>query len=269
MLPDGLINRILHTDCIAGMQELPDACIPLTVTSPPYDHLGGFKHPDYPALAAELYRVTMPGGVLAWVVGDAVVDGMETGTSWCHRELLKGAGFQIHQTIIAVTNGLLQLYPNRYATAHEYVFVCAKGTPTTAMVLRDRENRTAGQSRNECRRDKVWTTPKWGWRSSVWAYPSGKHLATDKLAFQHSALMPEELAEDLILSYSRPGDIVFDPMCGVGTTLKMAMLNNRRYLGMEVEERFVDLATKRLELARREHLRRLDDGFFGGDDRAA
>jgi site-specific DNA-methyltransferase (adenine-specific) len=58
------------------------------------------------------------------------------------------------------------------------------------------------------------------------------------------------MARDLILSYSRPGDLVFDPLCGAGTTCKMALLNHRHYLGMEFVERYVEIARKRVRLAR-------------------
>jgi site-specific DNA-methyltransferase (adenine-specific) len=78
--------------------------------------------------------------------------------------------------------------------------------------------------------------------------------------------MPEPMAEDHIVSWSRPGDLVFDPMCGAGTTIKMAMLNNRRYLGMEIEERHCEIARERLRLATGEHKRRLDEFLFAETD---
>lgn len=71
--------------------------------------------------------------------------------------------------------------------------------------------------------------------------------------------MPEGLAEDLIISFSRPGDLVFDPMCGAATTLKMALLNKRRFLGFEIHEAYYEMAQKRLSVAKQEHRRRLDE----------
>ena len=70
----------------------------------------------------------------------------------------------------------------------------------------------------------------------------------DKIAFQHTAIFPEKLAQDHILSWSNEGDIVFDPMSGSGTTCKMAKLNNRNYLGMEISKEYTDLSIKRLEM---------------------
>jgi len=92
MLDAKYVNRLLHCDCVAGMQELPDECIPLTVTSPPYDDMreyGGHLF-DFEAIAQQLYRVTMPGGVVVWVVRDAVVSRGESGTSF--RQALVNGG---------------------------------------------------------------------------------------------------------------------------------------------------------------------------------
>jgi site-specific DNA-methyltransferase (adenine-specific) len=58
--------------------------------------------------------------------------------------------------------------------------------------------------------------------------------------------MAEPIARDHILSWSRPGDLIFDPMCGVGTTAKMAYLNNRHYLGMEIHGPYWVKALRRL-----------------------
>ena len=62
--------------------------------------------------------------------------------------------------------------------------------------------------------------------------------------------MPESLAEDLIITYSKPGDLVFDPFAGAGTTLKMALLNQRQWLGVEIFDEYLDLIEKRIKLAK-------------------
>lgn len=71
--------------------------------------------------------------------------------------------------------------------------------------------------------------------------------------------MPEEMARDHITSWSRPGEIVFDPLAGAGTTCKMAMLNNRRYLGFEIHPPYQLEAERRLRNARQSYLATLDD----------
>ena len=77
-------NKIYHGDCKDIMETFPDNCIDLTVTSPPYDNLRSYNGYvfDFDCIAQQLYRVTKPGGVVVWVVGDATIKGSETGTSF-------------------------------------------------------------------------------------------------------------------------------------------------------------------------------------------
>ena len=63
----------------------------------------------------------------------------------------------------------------------------------------------------------------------------------------HPAPFPEQLAHDHILSWSSEGDIVFDPFMGGGTTAKMAIANNRKYIGAEISQEYVDIANERIE----------------------
>jgi DNA modification methylase len=62
-------------------------------------------------------------------------------------------------------------------------------------------------------------------------------------------MFPESLAEDHILSWSKEGDLVFDPMCGSGTTLKMAKLNNRKYIGIDINQEYVNISNRRVKEA--------------------
>lgn len=88
-------------------------------------------------------------------------------------------------------------------------------------------------------------------RTNVWAYATGLSNTTrDKFCFGpdgHPAMFPEALARDHILSWSNPGDLVLDPMCGAGTTLKMASLHGRRWLGIEISPDYADLAKRRVK----------------------
>jgi site-specific DNA-methyltransferase (adenine-specific) len=68
----------------------------------------------------------------------------------------------------------------------------------------------------------------------------------DKIAYKHPAMFPEKLANDHIISWSNPGDIVFDPFVGSGTTAKMALLNGRNYIGIDISEEYCEIARKRI-----------------------
>ena len=63
---------------------------------------------------------------------------------------------------------------------------------------------------------------------------------------RHPGKMLPELARRIITAYSQPGDLVVDPMCGIGTTLVEAAALGRRCIGVELEERWVAIARTNL-----------------------
>jgi site-specific DNA-methyltransferase (adenine-specific) len=85
-------------------------------------------------------------------------------------------------------------------------------------------------------------------RNNIWEYAVGMGGTTsDKIAFKHPAVFPEKLAEEHIISWTNVGDIVFDPMAGSGTTLKMAAKNNRHFIGCDISEEYVEISRKRIK----------------------
>ena len=82
---------------------------------------------------------------------------------------------------------------------------------------------------------------------NVWNFKVGRnHSSKDKVAFKHPAIFPEQLANDHIISWSNEGDIVYDPFMGSGTTAKMAILNNRNWIGSEISKEYCEIAEKRI-----------------------
>jgi DNA modification methylase len=258
------LNRIYQMDCIEGMRLLPDESVDLTVTSPPYDNLrtyNGYSF-DFENVAKELYRVTKKGGVVVWVVGDATINGSETGTSFKQALYFKDVvGFRLHDTMIYAKENPMPLTHNRYEQQFEYMFVLSKGKPKTFNPLL-KENKDAGKNKggtfrhegNELeKKHKLVQTKKKGYKYNIWFYAVGKGGTTrDDFAFKHPAMFPEKLAQDHILSWSNPGDIVLDPFMGSGTTAKMALLNKRNFIGFEISEEYVKIANQRLENVRDE-----------------
>ena len=256
------INKIYNMDCVTGMKMLPNDCIDLTVTSPPYDNLrtyNGFSW-DFEATAKELYRVTKQGGVVVWVVGDATVKGSETGTAFKQVLFFKECGFNLHDTMIYEKHNPVPNAKTRYQQSFEYMFVLSKGKPKTANILEE-------PRRNECNdkrtyRKKKFTRDKSGEfagardyyikenvpRRNIWAYKIGLYNSTaDKIAFKHPAIFPERLVQDHILSWSNDGGIVLDCFMGSGTTAKMALLNNRNFIGFEISEKYCEIANERID----------------------
>src|SRR3990167_2145761 len=132
------IHSIICGDSAHVLKTFEQDCIDLTVTSPPYDNLrtyNGFTF-DFETIARELYRVTKPGGVLVWVVGDATVNGSETGTSFRQALYFMECGFRLHDTMIYQKNGNPFPPGNRYYQQFEFMFVFSVGTPKTINLLR-------------------------------------------------------------------------------------------------------------------------------------
>lgn len=254
------LNKIIHGDCLELMKDIPDNIIDLTVTSPPYDNLrtyNGFSF-DFEGIAKELYRITKQGGVVVWVVGDATINGSETGTSFKQALYFKDIGFNLHDTMIfAKNNPVPQFKTKRYTNAFEYMFILTKGKPNTCNYLMEK-TRNAGQIKNrniksefakqsaDRPRNERTIVKEKKIRKNIWFYNVGANVSNEYTK-KHPATFPEQLAEDHILSWSNPGDIVLDPMAGSGTTCKMALLNDRKYIGMEISKEYVDIANKRIE----------------------
>jgi len=246
--------KLYTGECAAIMAEyIPDASIDLTVTSPPYDNLrtyNGYTF-DFEAIAAQLWRVTKPGGVVVWVVGDETIDGSETGESFRQALRFMKIGFKLHDTMIYQKTGVSFPDTNRYYQNFEYMFIFGKGNVRTFNLLRDRKNLWAGEKVHSTVRNADGTlTPKvcignitqeYGVRYNVWRIA---HNLPGRAA--HPATFPEALARDHILSWSNPGDLVLDPMCGSGTTLKMALQYGRRCIGIDISAEYVELTRERI-----------------------
>jgi co-chaperonin GroES (HSP10) len=67
------------------------------------------------------------------------------------------------------------------------------------------------------------------------------------MAFEHPAIMPEQLAADMITTWTNPGDTVFDPFTGAGTTAKMCHVLGRKFNGTEISLEYCDIINRRLD----------------------
>jgi len=252
------LNKIINSECIEVMKELPDNSIDLTITSPPYDNLRDYKGYtfDFKGIAEQLFRITKEGGVIIWVVGDATIKGSETGTSFKQALYFKEIGFNLHDTMIYAKRNYIPLTHNRYEQQFEYMFVFSKGKPQKVN-LQKKDNKQVGKIKGGGfiqkpdgirKRNKDTGVSSSSIKPNIFFYNIGNMCSTkDKEAFKHPAIFPEKLAEDHIKSWSNEGDTVLDPMCGSGTTCKMAMLNNRNFIGIEISKEYCEIAENRLK----------------------
>ena len=251
------LNNIYNIECVEGMKQLPNNCIDLVVTSPPYDDLrdyNGYTF-DYQSIAEELFRIMKEGGVVVWVVGDKIKNGNRTLTSFRQAIFFQEIGFNVHDVMIYQKKNTPFMRSNAYTNCYEFMFIFSKGKPKTFNPLKTKTARSGLEKLvtnkkadginkkviGELKTEKTLT--------NIWEYAVGLGGSTnDKIAFEHTAIFPEKLARDHILSWSNENDIVFDPMSGSGTTCKVAKLNNRFYLGMEISKEYTDLSKRRLQV---------------------
>ena len=97
-------------------------------------------------------------------------------------------------------------------------------------------------------------TPEYGKRNDVWQYSTGYNHQGRKGEHQmdihdHPATFPYALAADHIKSWSNPGDLVLDPFCGSGTTLRAAVDLGRRAIGIEVSPDYCGIIRRRMAQA--------------------
>jgi DNA modification methylase len=256
--------HLMLGDCLEKMKDIPDGSVDLTVTSPPYDNLrtyNGFEW-DFENTAKELLRVTKDGGLVVWVVGDSYdKKGSETLTSFKQALFFKEIGFNVHDTMIYQKNSYPFPPSNRYYQQFEYMFVLSKGKPKTANLLRQKTKWRKDTSQLSTCRNADGSTVAMKYEKgkedrildNVWLINTGYMRTTkDKFAYKHPAMFPEELCEKHILSWSNEGDTVLDCFMGSGTTGKMALLNNRKFIGIEKDDNYFQIAKKRINEALKE-----------------
>ena len=230
----------------------------LILTSPPYDNLrdyGGHKF-DFERVADSLVLVIPDGGVLVWIVGDARIDGSETGTSFRQALGFIERGLNLFDTMIYhKTNGPVTGFRG-YKQRMEYMFIFANGSPSVINRIADVPTSTGGDFKRPSIRQpsgRVYKSPGISIpyltiRDNVWSYNLGYQQSHPRFpeAHAHPATFPYALAADHILSWTNPGDLVLDPMAGSGTALRAAKDLGREFVGIEIHEPYVEIIKKRL-----------------------
>ncbi len=249
-------NCLLVGDAVQSIaDQLPGDCVDLTVTSPPYDSLRNYNGYafDPEAMLATILAATKHGGVCVWVVGEKINGGRSL-SSFEHAFIGRAAGWTVHDVMIYQKKNTPFMRSNAYTNCYELMIVFSKGKPKTFNSLTEPTKRNGwetavyGKGPDAVNRKRPVELKKQKTRTNIWQYAVGLGGTTsDKVAFKHPAVFPEKLAEDHILSWSSPGDLVLDPMCGSGTTCKMAEANGRYWIGIDVSSEYLEIARSRID----------------------
>jgi len=246
--------QLILGDCSEKLKEIPNESIDLVVTSPPYDNLREYKGYsfDFETIAKELFRVIKKGGVIVWVVGDATVDGSETGTSFKQALYFKdNLKLLLYDTMIYSKHGMPTDPRLRYYQRFEYMFIFSKSKPKTFNSIADIKSKNFLSNRlyNRVDRrgdkllcfDRKTYSPEFSVRGNIWHYDC-RNMKTG-----HPASFPIQLAKDHIISWSNEGDTILDPFMGSGTTGVASAILNRNFIGIEISEEYFNLAKQRIE----------------------
>lgn len=205
------------------------------------------------------------------------------GIPWTVGLALRANGWYLRQDIVwHKTNPMPESVKDRCTRSHEYIFMFSKNeryyydhlaiatpiSPATEKRIRQDIVHQAGSNRAWCkangpmkaayslgkqaghgrrhdgfneRRAVSLVSPKVANRKSVWS------IATAMSKEQHYASFPAAIPELCIKAGSRPGDVVLDPFVGVGTTLLQASILGRRYIGFDLNDKYVAIARRRLK----------------------
>ena len=253
-----------HGDCLEVMKTMPDKSVDCVITSPPYDNLReygegkgyNFSEQLFKPMANQIYRLMTDGGICVWVVGDATINGSETGTSFRQALYFMEIGFNLHDTMIYEKDAVSFPDKTRYQSMFEYMFVFSKGKVIcfNPIMLKTTYHTNNGKYITDRQKDgsvkgkTVSCDSRERIKGNVWKYGIGyMKSAKQKFVFEHPAIFPEQLAYDHVKSWTNESNIVLDPFAGSGTTAIACIRLGRKYILIEKEEKYCEIAAKRIE----------------------
>lgn len=254
-----------HGDSLDFVKTIPNDSVSLVITSPPYnlgkEYEGRASIDVYleqqAVLIKQLQRILRPDGSICWQVGNYVEDGEIYPLDILYYDIFKKIGFKLRNRIIwRFGHGLhaSKRFSGRYETilwftkSDSYVFnldsvrVPSK-YPGKRHYKGDKKGLLSGNPLGKNPSD-VWEVMAQDWEEEIWDIPNVKSNHPEKT--EHPCQYPIELVERCILALTNDQDWAFDPYAGVGTSLLGALMHNRRAMGCDKEQNYVDVARQRI-----------------------
>ena len=271
---DGNARLIYGQDAETSLRSIDTGSVQVVCTSPPYynlrdygadGQLGRAATPqqyieNLVALFREVRRVLRDDGSVWINIGDSYASKNLMGIPWRVALALQADGWWLRNDIIwHKPNPMPSSAQDRCTIAHEYLFLLTKSAsyyydadairePLAESTLADKRlgavhdeprERYGGQA--SCPSSFAGANPLGANRRTVWTITPNYYQG------DHFAVFPEQIPERCILAGSRPGDLALDPFSGSGTTGKMAMKHGRRYLGLDINTDYLELASRRVD----------------------
>jgi modification methylase len=245
------LDQVIEGDCVARMNALPEGCADLVFADPPYnmqlrgdlhrpdqskvdavdDHWDQFdSFADYDRFTREWLtaarRVLKDTGSI-WVIG-SYHNIFRVGSA------LQDLGFWILNDVIwHKTNPMPNFRGKRFTNAHE-TLIWATKNPKQQYTF----NYEAMKALNdELQMRSDWTLPICSGHERLKGVDGQK---------AHSTQKPESLLHRVVVSSTKPGDVILDPFFGTGTTGAVAKRLGRHFIGIEREKTYADVARARI-----------------------
>ncbi len=261
------LNKIYQGDSLDLMKEMDSNSVDLVITSPPYANMKKYIdfdgiHPDkyvewFIPYCKEIERIIKPTGSFILNINDKVVDGFRHPYVFdLISELHKQTGLKMYDRLF--WNKLKGL-PNRsrFGDRVEYVFWFTKSKDfyfnldeMRVTYAKKSIERMKNSLKKRYARTSEEVTEYKDWAPNIkGALPStliNISSESKKIANDHVAVYPLEFVKYFIKGSTKPGDIILDPFMGVGTTGLAAKELNRNYIGLEMQQSYIDAANKRI-----------------------
>jgi adenine-specific DNA-methyltransferase len=254
---------VLHPgDCLDLLAAIPDGCVQLVVTSPPYNlgkpyenrlHLEEYLC-QQKSVIEECVRVLHSRGSICWQVGNYVEDGEIIPLDIALYPIFSSLGLHLHNRIVWHFGHGLHA-SKRFSGRYEVILWFTKSDDYMFNLDAVREPQKYPQKRyfKGPRKGELSGNPLGKNPSDVWEIPNVKANHVEKTI--HPCQFPVELIERLVLALTDEGEWVLDPFMGVGTTAIAALMHGRRAIGAEIMPEYVELARERIRLAEQGNLR--------------
>jgi DNA modification methylase len=264
------IDKIICGDCLTVLKGLPDACFDLIFTSPPYADNRKNTYKGVPVkhyvewflpISHELKRVMKPDGSFVLNIKERAANGeRQTYVLELILAMRKQGWLWTEEYIWHKKNCYPGKWPNRFRDAWERCLHFTKQKQfkmfqeAVMVPMGDwAERRLVKLSDRDRFRDESRVGSGFGKNVSNWlgkkhVYPTNVlHLSTECSNRGHSASFPVALPMWFIKLFTEEGDLVLDPFIGAGTTALACIKLKRHYVGIEMMDKYCNLATEAIE----------------------
>ncbi len=264
---------LFNGDCAKLFTEIPDEYIDLIITSPPYCMKKSYEDPKadietfkklHKKILGDIYRVLKPGGSICWQIGYHVTNACITPLDYLVYEIFTENNDKLKQPLI-LRNRIIWTFGHglnstqRFSGRHEMILWFTKGEKYDFNLdcVRVPQKYPGKRYYKGEHKGELSGNPQGKNPSDVWDIPNVKANHIEKT--EHPCQFPVAIPQRLIRALTNPDGIILDPFMGSGSSALAAFVENRRFIGAEIQQNYYNLTVKRIENAIRGNIKIRED----------